>query len=137
MSAYRLRDGRLEMAIAGGRTGLRSEAAFVGFQGAGEAPSLVLLRHHGLHVELHVDRESEVGRADPAGVRDLVLESAVTTIQDLEDSVAAVDAHDKVGAYRNWLGLMHGTLEARFPKSGRELVRRLNPDRRYARRRRS
>jgi malate synthase len=128
---YRLADGRLEVVIAGGRTRLQSEAALAGFQGAAEAPSLLLLQHHGLHVEMHIDRASAVGRADPAGVRDLVLESAVSTIQDLEDSVAAVDAHDKVGAYRNWLGLMRGTLEAKFPKGGHELVRRLNPDRRY------
>ena len=131
VSAYRLRDGRIEATITGGRTGLRTESALAGFQGASEAPSLLLLRHHGLHVELLIDRASAVGRADPAGVRDLVLESAVTTIQDLEDSVAAVDAHDKVGAYRNWLGLMQGTLEARFPKSGRELIRKMNPDRHY------
>jgi malate synthase len=128
---YRLHDGRLAVTIDGGRTGLRSDASLAGFQGPAEEPTLVLLRHHGLHVELHFDHASAVGRADPAGLSDMVLESAVTTIQDLEDSVSAVDARDKVGAYRNWLGLMRGTLEARFPKSGHELVRRLNPDRRY------
>ncbi len=128
---YRLADGRLEAVTAGGRTRLQSEAALAGFQGAAEAPSLLLLRHHGLHVEVNIDRAGAVGRSDLAGVSDLVLESAVSTIQDLEDSVAAVDAQDKVGAYRNWLGLMRGTLEARFPRGGRELVRRLNPDRRY------
>ena len=128
---YRLQGGQLVVATASGETGLRSPEALVGYQGAADAPAVVLLRHHGLHVEIHVDRAHPIGRADPAGVSDLVLEAAVTTIQDLEDSVAAVDAEDKVAAYRNWLGLMTGRLEAQFPKGGRLLTRRLNPDRRY------
>jgi malate synthase len=130
-TGYRIRDGRLEVTTPGRLRRLRSEAALAGFRGPGEAPQLLLLRHHGLHAEIHIDRTHPVGRGDAAGVSDLVLESAVTTIQDLEDSVAAVDAQDKIGAYRNWLGLMRGTLEARFPKGGAELVRRLNPDRAY------
>ena len=130
-TGYRISDGRIEVTTPGGRRRLRSEAAFAGFRGPGAAPELLLLRHHGLHAEIHIDRAHLVGRGDAAGVSDLVLESAVTTIQDLEDSVAAVDAQDKIIAYRNWLGLMRGTLEARFPKGGSELLRRLNADRAY------
>ena len=115
-SGYRLSEGRLEVTTPGGHRRLRTAAAFAGFRGPGAAPELLLLRHHGLHAEIHIDRTHPVGRGDAAGVSDLVLESAVTTIQDLEDSVAAVDAQDKIGAYRNWLGLMRGTLEARFPQ---------------------
>ena len=92
---------------------------------------MLLLEHHGLHVELHIDRAHYIGRDDPAGISDVVLESAVTTIQDCEDSVAAVDAEDKIHLYRNWLGLMKGGLQARVEKSQRLLIRRLNPDRRY------
>ena len=131
VTGYRVSDGRLEAATQLGSTRLRDESGFAGFQGAAAAPSLLLLRQHGLHVEIHIDRQHPVGRGDAAGVSDLVLESAVTTIQDLEDSIAAVDAADKVAAYRNWLGLMRGTLEAQFPKADRQLTRRLNPDRRY------
>jgi malate synthase len=129
--AYRVRDGRLVVATAAGTSALRSPDALAGFRGAPDAPTAVLLRHHGLHVELQIDRQHAIGRADAAGIADLQLEAAVTTIQDLEDSVAAVDAEDKVAAYRNWLGLMRGTLEAQFPKGGRQLTRRLNADRQY------
>jgi malate synthase len=129
--AYRVNAGSLLVDAEGGPTGLRTASAFVGHRGAGTAPSVVLLRHHGLHVEIHIDRTHPVGRGDAAGISDLLLESALTTIQDLEDSVAAVDAEDKILAYRNWLGLMRGTLEARFPKAGGELQRRLHPDRHY------
>jgi malate synthase len=112
-------------------TGLKDAAAFRGFQGEGNSPTVLLLVHHGLHVELHVDRTHYIGRDDPAGVSDVLLESAITTIQDCEDSVAAVDADDKVQAYRNWLGLMNGSLEARLEKSGKAMQRRLNADRPY------
>ncbi len=129
---YAVDDGKL---IVGLRDGSRGELAlpeqFVGFQGKVEAPSAVLLRHHGLHLEIRIDRASTVGRDDPAGVADLVIESAITSIMDLEDSVAAVDADDKVALYRNWLGLMSGTLTAKFEKSGQVMNRRLNTDRAY------
>ncbi len=129
--AYRVVEGKLAVATTDGEGTLLPAAAFAGYQGAVASPTLVLLRHHDLHVEIHIDRQHSVGCTDAAGISDLVMESALTTIQDLEDSVAAVDAEDKVAAYRNWLGLMRGTLEARFPKGGSEITRRLNPDRRY------
>ena len=129
---YRISSRGLEVALKGGITGvLKEPGALKGFQGAPESPSLILLEHHGLHVEICVDREHSIGREDPAGVSDVVLEAAVTTIQDCEDAVTAVTAQDKVLVYRNWLGLMRGTLEARFAKGTQSLLRRLNPDRRY------
>ena len=95
------------------------------------APTAVLLRHHNLHIELLIDRAHRIGQEDPAAIADVVLEAAITTIQDCEDSIAAVDATDKVGAYRNWLGLMRGTLEDTFEKDGRTMTRRLAADREY------
>ena len=118
-------------AKSGKVTGLKDPNGFCGFQGEGRAPSAILLVHHGLHVELHIDRTHHIGRDDAAGISDVVLESAITTIQDCEDSVAAVDAADKILVYRNWLGLMTGALEARLEKAGGALVRRLNADRHY------
>ena len=105
---------------------LRDETLLAGWRG-----SSPLLRHHGLHAEIVIDRDHPIGRTDRAGVADILLESAVTAIMDLEDSVAAVDAEEKVAAYRNWLGLMKGTLSAGFEKGGRRLERRLEPDRAY------
>jgi malate synthase len=131
-TVYRVDGGRLVVESAAGEQGLAGPAAFAGYQGPSAAPTSILLRHHGLHVELRIDREHPIGRNDAAGISDLLLESALTTIQDFEDSVAAVDAADKIAAYRNWLGLMRATLEARFPKGERQVRRCLNADRTYS-----
>ncbi|HWJ35291.1 MAG TPA: malate synthase G [Steroidobacteraceae bacterium] len=129
---YRVAERGLEIKLRSGNTVLlETPAAFAGFQGEATSPSVILLQHHGLHVELHVDRQHFIGRDDPAGISDLVLESALTTIQDCEDSVAAVSTEDKVNVYRNWLGLMTGTLEAQLEKGSKVVLRRLNADRRY------
>ncbi len=124
-------DGLTATLSDGGHARLERREAAVGYHASRESPSLVLLRHNGLHVELHVDRAHPIGREDSAGICDVVLESAVSSIQDCEDSVAAVDADDKIHVYRNWLGLMQGTLEANFLKDGKRVTRRLNPDRTY------
>jgi malate synthase len=131
--AYRLGGRELNVELKGGGAArLKDAAAFRGWQGDGGSPTLVLLVHHGLHVELHIDRTRYIGREDAAGISDVLLESAITTIQDCEDSVAAVDAPDKVQVYRNWLGLMNGRLEARIEKKGEKAqTRRLNSDRHY------
>jgi len=132
--SYVIKNGQLAVQVAeSGPTTLADASALVGYQGEPDSPRVVLLKHHGLHVEIHFDRNHPIGKSDTAGIADVVIESAITTIQDCEDSVAAVDAADKVRVYRNWLGLMKGTLEATFPKGGRQLVRRLNPDRTYTR----
>jgi len=131
-TGYRPTPAGLEVQLNdGGTTGLKTAGAFRGFQGDSAAPTVLLLQHHGLHVELHIDKTHYIGRDDAAGVSDVVLESAITTIQDCEDSVSAVDTADKVHVYRNWLGLMKGDLEARVDKGNAALVRRLNSDRRY------
>ncbi len=128
---YAVEGGRLVVALDGARAGLRDAGQLVGFRGEADKPQAVLLRHHGLHIEVLIDRAHPIGRDDAAGVADVMLEAAVTTIQDCEDSIAAVDAADKVGAYLNWLGLMKGTLEDSFEKGGRMMTRRLAPDRDY------
>ena len=114
----------------GGNTALRDESQFVGFVGEAD-PSSILLQHNGLHLDILIDREDPVGAVNPAGVKDVMAESALTTIQDCEDSVAAVDAEDKCVVYGNWLGLMKGDLEEVMEKGGRRVVRRLNADRHY------
>jgi malate synthase len=130
-TAYSVDDQGLLVQTGGGQARLRDASAFVGYQGEQSAPSAVLLVHHGLHVEIRIDRSHSIGRSDAAGISDVLLEAAVTTIQDCEDSVAAVDAEEKIAVYRNWLGLMKGTLEATFEKNGKPLQRKLNPDRTY------
>ncbi len=126
---YAVRDGKLVVTLNSGEAGLRNEAQFVGFTGDTSAPRALLLRHNGLHIELIVDRAHSVGATDAAGIADVVVEAALTAIVDAEDSVAAVDADDKVEVYRNWLGLMKGDLTATFPKGGKQVTRGLNPDR--------
>jgi malate synthase len=131
-TAYRVVDNNLAVTLKDGRTvGLKNPAQFVGFQGEMDAPASVLLSHHGLHLDIRIDRAHRIGATDPAGVADLVLESALSTILDLEDSVAVVDAQDKVLAYGNWLGIVDGTLTEEVSKGGRTFTRGLNPDRRY------
>ncbi|MCU1417424.1 MAG: malate synthase [Schumannella sp.] len=129
---YSVTGGRLVVGLAGERTtGLLQPEAFAGHRGDAAEPTLVLLAHHGLHVELHIDRASVVGSADAAGMSDVVVEAALTTIVDFEDSVAVVDAEDKVRGYRNWLGLNRGDLIDTFDKGGKSVTRRLNDDRDY------
>ncbi|MET0378533.1 MAG: malate synthase G [Spongiibacteraceae bacterium] len=116
----------------GDKTALAQTSQFVGYLGDAAKPQAILLRRNGLHLEIQIDRTHHVGSGDAAGIKDVLLEAALTAIQDCEDSVAAVDASDKVVAYRNWLGLMQGTLNETFAKDGGNLTRRLNPDRTYA-----
>ena len=132
VAAYGITDGALQATlINNSNTGLIDCAQFVGYQGAPEAPNAVLLKNNGLHIEIQIDRTHSIGQVDSAGVKDLLMEAAVSTIMDCEDSVAAVDADDKIEVYRNWLGLMKGTLAETFSKGGREVTRKMTPDREY------
>jgi malate synthase len=131
VTAYVITAGGLLAQTTAGPASLADPAAFAGYQGDPAAPARVLLRHHGLHLELVIDRAGQIGAGDPAGLQDVLAEAAVTTIVDFEDSIAAVDAEDKVRAYRNWLGLSTGELTAPVDKGGRSFTRRLEPDRHY------
>ena len=129
---YRIDNGRLLVTLASGPVvGLKEPAALAGFQGDAASPHSVLLQHHGLHIDIRIDRTAAIGKSDAAGISDLVLESALSTILDLEDSVAAVDAEDKIVGYRNWLGILKGSLTEEVSKGGKTFTRGLNPDRRY------
>ena len=130
--AYSVKNGKLAVKLKdGSNTSLLNAAQFIGFQGTAKAPSSVLLQHNGLHLDIRIDRNTAIGKTDAAGVCDLVLEAALSTILDLEDSVAVVDADDKVLAYSNWLGILQGTLTETIHKGDKTFTRGLNPDRVY------
>ncbi|AOA57978.1 malate synthase G [Acinetobacter larvae] len=129
---YAIADQQLVVSLKDGtQTTLAQAEQLVGFNGTAATPSQVVLKNNGLHVIIEIDPNSPIGQTDAAGVKDLTLEAAVTTIQDLEDSVAAVDAEEKVEGYRNWLGLMRGTLEESIEKNGKTITRKLNADRNF------
>lgn len=133
--AYVISDGQIKVRFAdGNEEEFVDPEAFVGYRGDPEEPAGIILKRNGLHIDIHFDRGQPTGASDPAGIADILVESALTTIMDCEDSVAAVDAEDKVAVYRNWLGLMRGDLEASFDKGGVVTTRRLAADRSYIRR---
>ena len=132
VTQYGIKDQKLIITLPNGKaTHLSETDQFQGYTGTPDDPTSILLRNHGLHVDIQLDRQHPIGQTHPAGIKDVVMEAALTTIQDCEDSVAAVDADDKVAVYRNWLGLMKGDLSESFQKGGKTVTRRLKPDRQY------
>ncbi|MDB3994228.1 malate synthase G [Gammaproteobacteria bacterium] len=132
VTGFKIQEGKLEVSMSDQSSNtLLDDSKYVGYCGDADNPSSILLKNNNLHIEIQIDHEDSIGKDDPAGIKDVVLESAVTTIQDLEDSVAAVDAEDKSLGYRNWLGLMKGDLKESFMKDGEELTRSLADDRIY------
>lgn len=132
VTQYMVNNGQLQCQLDHGQVALLAEPTqFAGFQGDAKAPKTLLLKHNNLHLELHIDREHIIGASDLAGLKDIVMEAAVSTIMDCEDSVTAVDAEDKVIVYRNWLGLMKGDLSIDMQKNGVSITRQLNSDRHY------
>ena len=132
VTGFKVDNGKLVVNMSDQSTSyLSDESQFIGYQGESENPSSILLKNNNLHIDIQIDSQDSIGKDDPAGIKDVVLESAVTTIQDLEDSVAAVDAEDKSLGYRNWLGLMKGNLKETFMKGDIEMTRSLNEDRAY------
>ena len=130
-TGFKVVDGQLEIALGDNSTLLQDPSKFVGYIGSQEQPTAILLKNNNLHVEIQIDANNIIGKDDPAHIKDVILESAVSAIQDLEDSIAAVDADGKVNAYRSWLGLMNGDLEESFEKNGKSYTRKQNPDREY------
>lgn len=130
-TGYKVEHGVLVIALQSSSTGLKNPSQFVGYTGDAAAPKSVLLKHNGIHIDIQIDRSTAIGKSDAAGVSDVVLEAALSTILDLEDSVAVVDAADKVLAYGNWLGILQGTLTEEVAKGGKTFTRGLNPDREY------
>jgi malate synthase len=128
-TGFAVADGQLVVSLGETKTALALPERFAGYNGDAQDPSEILLKHHGLHLIIRIDREDGIGGTDPAGVADVLVEAAISAIMDCEDSVAAVDADDKVEVYRNWLGLTHGTLSAEFTKAGEAVQRTLEPDR--------
>lgn len=131
ISKIEIKEEKLQFVIKGKQVGLQTPNQFIGYQGPKEEPNVILLSHHGLHIEIHINPDHVVGKNDPAGISDIILESTLSTIMDLEDSVAAVDGDDKTECYRNWLGLMQGNLNDHFEKNGKEITRSLNADKQY------
>lgn len=130
--AFKVVDKQLRIQLKNGKeTTLRTPAQFVGYRGDAAAPTCILLKNNGLHIELQIDANGRIGKDDPAHINDVIVEAAISTILDCEDSVAAVDAEDKILLYRNLLGLMQGTLQEKMEKNGRQIVRKLNDDRHY------
>jgi malate synthase len=131
VAGIKVSNGSLNLSVGDAAGGLADPAQFAGYRGAADAPTAILLKHNGLHIEVQINSDHPIGKTDPAHVSDVLMESALSTIMDCEDSVAAVDAEDKVVAYSNWLGLMKGDLTETFEKGGQQVTRAMNPDREY------